>query len=77
MLWLHDEQWSNWIYPFASCVDTPNPLPALPEGITVIAIMRDCCPDYVPIPEGAKGYDGYGPGVGIEEWHKKHGVWVD
>lgn len=77
MLWLHDDQWAQWIYPFASSIDKPNPLPALPEGTTLIAIKRDSCPSYVPIPEGAKGYDGYGPGEGIEEWHKKHGVWVD
>lgn len=75
MLWVYDDQWSNWIYPFASSIDTE--LSAPPgfdsddkgkegDGAGLIAIKRDSCPSYVPVPEGAKRYDGYGPGEGIE-----------
>ena len=56
---------TQWIYPFASTVDTPS-LPAIPEGTELITIKRDSCPDYVPVPEGSKAYKGYGPGAGIE-----------
>ncbi|WVF73119.1 hypothetical protein IAT40_007938 [Kwoniella sp. CBS 6097] len=77
MLWLYDDEWPDWIYPFASSIDKPNPLPAIPEGAGLIAIKRDSCPSHVPIPQDAKAYDGYGPGKGIEEWHKTYGVWVD
>ncbi|WWD03581.1 hypothetical protein V865_001635 [Kwoniella europaea PYCC6329] len=77
MLWCFDEQWADWIYPFASCIDKPDPLPPIPEGGTMRAIKRDSCPSHVPIPEGAKAYDDYGPGKGIEDWHKSTGAWVD
>ncbi|WRT70337.1 uncharacterized protein IL334_007335 [Kwoniella shivajii] len=77
MLWLYDDEWPDWVYPFASSIDKPDPLPNVPKETTLIAIKRDSCPSQVPIPEGAKGYDGYGPGKGIEEWHKTYGAWVD
>ena len=31
-----------------------------------MAIKRQDCPDHVPLPESAKGYDSYGPGNSIE-----------
>lgn len=73
MLWNYDDEWPNWIYPYASSIDTELPTPKKGE---LISIKRDSCPAYVPTPEGAKVYEGYGPGVGIEvselaEW----GVW--
>ncbi|RXK37785.1 hypothetical protein M231_04941 [Tremella mesenterica] len=77
MLWNYHDDWPHWIYPFASTIDSPNPLPSPPKGTTIIAIKRDSCPDYVPLPKGAKDYKGYGPGDGIESWHKKHGAWVE
>merc|ERR1711941_239382 len=30
MLWNYDEEWAHWIYPFASVIDSPNPLPGIP-----------------------------------------------
>ncbi|KAJ9109822.1 hypothetical protein QFC20_003238 [Naganishia adeliensis] len=30
MLWNYDEEWAHWIYPFASVIDSPNPLPSIP-----------------------------------------------
>ncbi|WVQ84929.1 hypothetical protein IAT38_007092 [Cryptococcus sp. DSM 104549] len=77
MLWNYHDEWPDWIYPFASTIDRPNPLPAIPAGADLIAIKRDSCPDHVPIPKGAKSYKGYGPGKGIEEWHKSNGAWVE
>ncbi|WWC64462.1 uncharacterized protein I303_107072 [Kwoniella dejecticola CBS 10117] len=77
MLWCYDDQWPDWIYPFASSIDKPDPLPSIPEGAHLMAIKRDSCSPTLPIPEGAKAYQGYPPGKGIEEWHKTNGVWVD
>ncbi|KAK1922019.1 Mss4-like protein [Papiliotrema laurentii] len=77
MLWNYHDEWPEWIYPFASTIDKPNPLPPIPEGYKLIAIKRDSCPDHVPLPEGVKGEKGYGSMESIEAWHKKTGAWVD
>lgn len=74
MLWNAHPEWPQWIYPCASVIDSE--LPKVPEG-KGITIKRDSCPDYVPLPEGFKSYQGYGPGEGIEKWHKENGLWVD
>ena len=55
----------QWIYPFASTIDKPD-LPLVPEGVELISILRDSCPNYVPIPQDSKSYPSYGPGEGIE-----------
>lgn len=54
----------QWIYPFASCIDTD--LPAAPKGVQMYIVKRDSCPDYVPVPAGWKVYQQFGPGEGIE-----------
>ncbi|ODN81616.1 hypothetical protein L202_02023 [Cryptococcus amylolentus CBS 6039] len=77
MLWNYHDEWPDWIYPFASTIDKPDPLPAVPDTTHLIAIKRECCPSHVPAPEGAKVYEGYGPGKGIEEWHKTYKAWVE
>ncbi|GFZ48594.1 hypothetical protein JCM24511_06342, partial [Saitozyma sp. JCM 24511] len=66
MLWNYHDEYPDWIYPFASTIDAPNPLPPIPEGQHVVSIMRGCCPDHVPKPEGAKVYRAYGAAKGIE-----------
>ncbi|KAL7418366.1 hypothetical protein Q5752_006824 [Cryptotrichosporon argae] len=77
MLWNYHDEWPDWIYPFASTIDAPNPLPPIPEGTTAYTLKRASCPEHVPVPAGWKTYQGYGPGKGIEEWHKINGAWVD
>ncbi|RSH81163.1 uncharacterized protein EHS24_008600 [Apiotrichum porosum] len=64
MLWNWHPEWPDWIYPLASSIDSD--LPTFPKGVDGIAIKRDSCPAYVPIPAGFKSYEGYGPGAGIE-----------
>ncbi|KAG8725450.1 hypothetical protein FRC09_019178 [Ceratobasidium sp. 395] len=71
MLWLHDPTYDEWIYPFASAIDSP-----LPKAENTLTIMRSSCPDYVPVPEGSSPLQGYGD-ESIEEWHKSRGLWVD
>lgn len=89
MLWLHDDEWQKWIYPFASAIDTDlmdltrqiaakrgsDDTPLDPPTLTVI--MTSSAPDYLPVPEGSMCYKNYAPGEGIEAWHKKHDLWVD
>ncbi|CUA70158.1 hypothetical protein RSOLAG22IIIB_00506 [Rhizoctonia solani] len=71
MLWLHDPSWDEWVYPFASAIDTP-----LPKAEKTLAIMRGSCPEYIPVPEGSAVLEKYN-NEGIEQWHKSHGAWVD
>ncbi len=62
----------QWVYPFASSIDSPNPLPSIPsDGAKIRVIMRGSCPSHVPIPEGAETYEKYGPGEGIEVSRKE------
>lgn len=67
MLWVSDPRWPEWIYPFASAIDTP--LPAPPERLH---IMQDSKASWVSPPSGAseKIYDHY-PEEGIEDWHRR------
>ncbi|CAD6573945.1 MAG: hypothetical protein TREMPRED_000969 [Tremellales sp. Tagirdzhanova-0007] len=74
MLWNYHDEYPEWIYPFASTIDKPDPLPPMPEGVDISVIKLEDCPAHVPLPKGAKGFKGYGPGDGIEGWHKKHKV---
>lgn len=58
------------IYPVASAIDTPLPVPAERNHI-----MMDSKPEWVLVPPksasgGEHAFDKY-PDEGIEEWHKK------
>lgn len=77
MLWLYDSTYPDWIYPFASSIDSPLPCVARKEHAqggnqeeetspTLLAIMRECAPEHVPLPEGCVFYPTYPPGEGIE-----------
>ena len=70
-LWAYDDRYPQWIYPFASCIDTP-----LPKPDEQIHIMTDFKLNHIDIPSGKhiQTYARY-PQVGIEEWHKKHGLY--
>ncbi|KLT45772.1 DUF636 domain protein [Cutaneotrichosporon oleaginosum] len=74
-LWNYHPEYPEWIYPFASTIDTQLPKPAAQHFV----ILRSSCPAYVPTPEGFDVYDDYGPAASgsIESWHKKNGCWVE
>lgn len=69
MLWNANPNHSDWIYPFASAVDTP--LPAPPE---VRHIMVKHKAPWVRVPDGEQQFDQY-PDEGIEDWHKKRDLY--
>jgi len=72
MLWLYDERWPELIHPFASAIDSE-----LLEPEEMVVVKTNSVPDYVRLPEGKKKvYKNYGPSS-IEEWHKKHDLWVE
>lgn len=82
MLWLHDDEYKDFIYPFASAIDTPLPtIPGYqalsadgvsrggsdePEKPQMVSIMRDSAPDHVSVPAGCVYFEKYAPGKGIE-----------
>lgn len=72
MLWLWDPSWPELIHPFASAIDTEL---VVPEDM--VCVRGDSKPKYVRWPEGKKQVnEKYGDGS-IEEWHKKHGHFVE
>lgn len=72
-LWAADPRWPDWIYPYASAVDTLLPTP--PE---LVHIMLDFKAAWVEVPsgEGHKQFARY-PDESIVDWHKRHGLYIE
>jgi len=70
-LWVADPRWAQWVYPFASSVDTPLPTP--PERV---AIMLDFKAPWADEPDDSLQHPRY-PVESIEAWHKRHGLYED
>jgi len=70
-LWASDPTWQQWIYPYASAIDSELPKP--PE---LVHIMLDFAAPWVKIPqgEGHRHFNRY-PDESIEEWHRRHGLY--
>jgi hypothetical protein len=66
-LWVHDPRWPQWVYPFASAVDTPLPPP--PERAH---IMLDSRAGWVSVPRGPRDsrFAGW-PEESIIAWHRR------
>lgn len=67
-LWIADPRWSQWVYPFASAVDTPLPVP--PEHTR---IMLEFAATWCEIPGPGRAdhhFRGY-PDEGIMDWHRR------
>jgi hypothetical protein len=69
-LWAFDPQWPEWVYPFASAIDTPLPKP--PEEVD---LMLDFAATWVDVPTGRTHthFPRY-PAESIEDWHKTRGL---
>jgi hypothetical protein len=67
VLWAWDPRWKDWVYPFASAIDTHLPKP--PEDVE---IMLDYAVPWADIPKGAghKHFDEF-PDESIADWHRK------
>lgn len=70
-LWIFDPRWAEWIYPFASAIDTPLPTP--PE---IFHIMLDFAAPWVRVPQekGHVPFPTY-PKESIVDWHQRHGLY--
>lgn len=73
MLWLFDKSWPELLHPFASSIDAPA-LDA-PDSLTVVRNVDK--PAYVRLPEGKKDVNEEYGDLSIDEWHKKHGKYVE
>jgi hypothetical protein len=72
-LWVSDEQWPELVHPFASVIDTE--LPKAPSSVHLL--LRDKASWVEPqIGPNDDCFDGY-PELSIEDWHKKHGLWIE
>ena len=72
-LWVWDTRWPEWVYPFASAIDTPLPKP--PEEVE---LMLNYAAPWADIPSGAQHthFAEY-PDESIIDWHRKRGLVVD
>ena len=69
-LWISNPSYTEWVYPFASAIDTPLPTPPRRERI-----MENYRPQWTR--SGEESGDGHFPeypGLGIEDWHRRHGL---
>jgi hypothetical protein len=68
-----DPRWPEWVYPFASAIDTPLPKP--PEEVE---LMLDFAAPWADVPEGPRHthFARY-PDESIIDWHRKRGLAVD
>jgi hypothetical protein len=71
-LYIGDPRWPEWVYPFASAIDTALPVP--PERVH---IMLDFKAPWVRVPEGPGEvhFPRY-PDESIADWHRRHGLYV-
>ncbi len=70
-LWAADDRWPDWVYPFASAIDTPLPKPPEREHI----FLDDAAP-WVEIPEGpADPRVPTYPEQSIEDWHRSRNLY--
>ena len=70
-LWLWDRRWAQWLYPFASAIDTKLPVPAEHQYIFLASKAN-----WSQVPKKRKGdlrFREY-PGEAIIDWHRKRGL---
>jgi hypothetical protein len=70
-LWVWDKRWPEWVYPFASAIDTKLPVPAEHQYIFLASKAN-----WSQVPKKRKGdlrFREY-PGEAIIDWHRKRGL---
>lgn len=71
-LFITDPRWPEWVYPFASAIDTPLPVP--PERVHIMLAHKA---PWVRVPEGPGDvhFPEY-PDESIADWHRRHGLYL-
>ncbi|HUO91276.1 MAG TPA: GFA family protein [Rhizomicrobium sp.] len=72
-LWVFDPEWPELVHPFASAIDTPLPVPPSKVHLMLKFKPKWVKPDLGP---GDQKFQLY-PKLSIEDWHRKHGLWID
>lgn len=72
-LWAADPRWPEWLYPYASSVYTPLPVP--PESVHIMLEFKVPWVE-VPTGDGHIHFDRY-PDESIVDWHKRHGLYIE
>lgn len=71
-LWVFDPRWPQWVYPFASAIDTPLPKP--PDEVE---LMLNYAPKWVDVPKGKRhAHFGEYPRTSIAGWHARRRLTV-
>jgi hypothetical protein len=72
-LWMWHPEWPDFVYPFASAIDTELPTPP-----ALVHMMLRYKASWVEptIGPNDERYERY-PKLSVEEWHKQHGVWIE
>ena len=72
-LWVADPRWPEWVYPFASAIDSD--LPAAPETVHMMLASK---PAWVAVPDGPTDshFPGY-PDESIIDWHRARGLYEE
>jgi hypothetical protein len=72
-LWIFDPQWPDFVYPFASAIDSDLPTPP-----SRVHLMLRYKANWVEpaIGPGDQTFELY-PTQSIEEWHRQRGLWID
>ncbi|GAA5795909.1 Mss4-like protein [Helicostylum pulchrum] len=77
-LYAYDKQFGEFVYPFASAIDTP--LPEVEPATEVYHIMLNSKANWVTAPkpgtEGVHVYEEY-PDCSLEQWHKQRNKFID
>ena len=72
-LWAFDLGWPELVHPFASAIDTELVVPPSKVHLMVKYKAAWVRPEFG---RGDQKFDEY-PKLSIEDWHKKHGLWID
>ncbi|KAI9467916.1 hypothetical protein LPJ78_004203 [Coemansia sp. RSA 989] len=71
-LWAHCEDYKQWIYPYASSIDSELPVPQVMTSIMLDYAAKWADPRNLPgRTEGNDMFDEYPP-YSLEQWHKDH-----
>ncbi|KAJ1837574.1 hypothetical protein LPJ70_005804 [Coemansia sp. RSA 2708] len=68
-LWAHSDEWPQWIYPYASAIDTALPVPGQTASIMLDSAAEWAKPDKVQ--KRNETFAGYPP-YSLEQWHAEH-----
>jgi hypothetical protein len=72
-LWMSHPEWPEWVYPFASALDSDLPVPPARVHMMLRYKASWVVPDTGPNDDR---FDRF-PKLSVESWHRQHGLWVD